>query len=64
MKKIALVIGNSSYAELRLKEHFGKFADLEDTKQDIENFKTGLKKFGFGPRDITCEENVDFKAFN
>ena len=60
-KKIALIFGNSGYAELREKEHFGGFKDLEEVKQDVKDFKTGLRKFGFGARDIKCYENVDYE---
>ena len=58
-EKLALVLCNSRYAELRQKEHFGGFCDLEEVKQDLVNVKTGLRKFGFGALDIFAEQDVD-----
>ena len=62
VKKIALVLCNSRYDQLRQKENFGGFCDLEDCAQDLVTFKNGLKNYGFGRRDITCEEDVDYNG--
>ena len=59
-ERYALVIGNDDYAELRQKEHFGGVKDLEEVKEDLENVKSGLRKFGFGEFDIRVERNVKF----
>ena len=57
----ALILCNSDYAKLRMKEHFGGFSDLEEVKDDKVNVIEGLKRFGFGDLDIRVEENFDNK---
>ena len=59
VEKYALIVCNSRYEELRAKEHFAGFCDLEEVKQDLVSVKTGLRKFGFGALEIHAEENVD-----
>ena len=54
-ERYALVVSNSRYTELRERENFGGFQDLEEVKQDMVNVKTGLRRFGFGALGIHTE---------
>lgn len=40
--RFAVIIGNSDYSELRHKESYGGFGDLNETNDDIGNFKNGI----------------------
>ena len=62
-ERYALVVCNGRYEELRQRENFGGFADLEEVKQDMANVKTGLRRFGFGALGIHAEEDVDYDTF-
>ena len=62
-ERYALVICNSQYSDVRQKEHFGGFADLEEVKQDLVNVKAGLRRNGFGAFNIHAEEDCDYETF-
>ena len=59
-ERYALLMCNGRYSELRQRENFEGFADLEEVKNDLVNVKSGLRRFGFGALGIHAEEDVDY----
>ena len=60
-ERICLLLGNHDYKVLREGDaNYAQFEDLPEVKDDLKNFTTNVKEYGFGGVDITKEQNLDY----
>ena len=62
--KKAIVIGVSDYSELRENEGKESYADLPQTKEDIKNIISGLKRLGFNDDAIILMKEPTWKELH
>ena len=60
-ERICVLLGNHNYRLLREGDtNYAQFEDLPEVKDDLKNFTTNVKEYGFGNSNITRQENLDY----